>query len=142
VIINHAKDPAYSHNGKVIEPGKNNPLGSRWMGLSQKGYGIHGTNVQSSVGKAASHGCFRMRKQDVEELYSMVQVGDKVMVRRQRDADAIIAQVFATPDAATGVKTDVKTAQSNSNSEVQVASITAASVTTASAATATTDDEQ
>ncbi len=146
VIINHAKDPAYSHNGKVIEPGKNNPLGSRWMGLSQKGYGIHGTNVQSSVGKAASHGCFRMRKQDVEELYSMVQVGDTVTVRRQRDADAIIAQVFAAPDATPNVKTDaraeVKTAQSNSNSEVQVASVTVASVTTASAATATTDDEQ
>jgi len=133
VIVNHAKDPAYSHNGKVIEPGKNNPLGSRWMGLSQKGYGIHGTNVQSSVGKAASHGCFRMRKQDVEELYSMVQVGDKVTVRRQRDADAIIAQVFATPNLAP----DVKAAQSNSKSEVQVASIT-----TASAATATADDEQ
>ncbi len=142
VIINHAKDPAYSHNGKVIEPGKNNPLGSRWMGLSQKGYGIHGTNVQSSVGKAASHGCFRMRKQDVEELYSMVQVGDKVTVRRQRDADAIIAKVFAAPVATPDAKADVKTAQSNSNSEVQVASITAASVTTASAATATTDDEQ
>ncbi len=146
LIINHAKDPAYSHNGKVIEPGKNNPLGSRWMGLSQKGYGIHGTNVQSSVGKAASHGCFRMRKQDVEELYSMVQVGDKVTVRRQRDADAIIAQVFAapaaTPDVKTDAKTEVKTAQSNGNSEVQVASMTVASVTTASAATATTDDEQ
>ncbi len=141
VIINHAKDPAYSHNGKVIEPGKNNPLGSRWMGLSQKGYGIHGTNVQSSVGKAASHGCFRMRKQDVEELYSMVQVGDTVKVRRQRDADAILAQVFAAPvapsDLKTDAKADVKTAQSNGNSEVQVAS-----VTTASAATATTDDEQ
>jgi len=125
VIINHAKDPAYSHNGKVIEPGKNNPLGSRWMGLSQKGYGIHGTNVQSSVGKAASHGCFRMRKQDVEELYSMVQVGDTVTVRRQRDT--IIAQVFAAPDAASDIKAEVKTAQS---SEVQVVSV----VTTATVA--------
>ena len=137
VIINHAKDPAYSHNGKVIEPGKNNPLGSRWMGLSQKGYGIHGTNVQSSVGKAASHGCFRMRKQDVEELYGMVQVGDTVTVRRQRDA--IIAQVFTTLDAdvKTEAKAEVKTAQSNGNSELPVAS-----VTVASAATTTADDEQ
>src|SRR5262249_55267219 len=61
VIINHAKDPVYRHADKEIAPGKDNPLGSRWMGLSLKGYGIHGTNVQSSVGKAASHGCFRMR---------------------------------------------------------------------------------
>jgi hypothetical protein len=78
-----------------IPPGKDNPLGTRWMGLSLKGYGIHGTNVQSSVGKAVSHGCFRMRKQDVEDLYALVQVGDTVMVRRERDA--MIARIFATP---------------------------------------------
>ena len=98
VIINHAKDPTYRHGGKEIAPGKENPLGSRWMGLSLKGYGIHGTNVQSSVGKAVSHGCFRMRKQDVEELYGLVQVGDTVTIRRERDA--MIAQVFAAPMAA------------------------------------------
>jgi len=51
--------------------------------------------VQSSVGKAISHGCFRMRKQDVEELYTLVQVGDTVMVRRERDA--MIAKVFTAP---------------------------------------------
>jgi lipoprotein-anchoring transpeptidase ErfK/SrfK len=95
VIINHAKDPVYRHGDKEIAPGKDNPLGTRWMGLSLKGYGIHGTNVQSSVGKAISHGCFRMRKQDVEELYTLVQVGDTVMVRRERDA--MIAKVFASP---------------------------------------------
>jgi hypothetical protein len=53
--------------------------------------------VQSSVGKAISHGCFRMRKQDVEELYTLVQVGDTVMVRRERDA--MIAKVFSAPTA-------------------------------------------
>lgn len=95
VIINHAKDPVYRHGDKEIAPGKDNPLGTRWMGLSLKGYGIHGTNVQSSVGKAISHGCFRMRKQDVEELYTLVQVGDTVMVRRERDA--MIAKVFTAP---------------------------------------------
>ncbi|MBZ5493367.1 MAG: L,D-transpeptidase [Acidobacteriia bacterium] len=95
VIINHAKDPVYRHGDKEIAPGKDNPLGTRWMGLSLKGYGIHGTNVQSSVGKAVSHGCFRMRKQDVEELYTLVQVGDTVMVRRERDA--MIAKVFTAP---------------------------------------------
>ena len=97
VVINHAKDPTYRHGDMEIGPGKDNPLGSRWMGLSLKGYGIHGTNVQSSVGKAVSHGCFRMRKHDVEELYSMVQVGDTVTVRRERDA--MIAKVFVDPIA-------------------------------------------
>jgi lipoprotein-anchoring transpeptidase ErfK/SrfK len=97
VIINHAKDPIYRGGDMEVPPGKDNPLGSRWMGLSLKGYGIHGTNVQSSVGKAVSHGCFRMRKQDVEDLYALVQVGDTVMVRRERDA--MIAKVFSTPTA-------------------------------------------
>lgn len=93
VVINHAKDPTYSHKGKIVLPGKDNPLGSRWMGLSAKGYGIHGTNVPSSIGKAASHGCFRMGKKDVEDLYSRVQVGDKVIVRRQHDE--VVARAFA-----------------------------------------------
>jgi lipoprotein-anchoring transpeptidase ErfK/SrfK len=84
-IVNHAVNPTYRHDGKVIGPGKSNPLGTRWMGLSLKGYGIHGTNVQSSVGKVASHGCFRMKKKDVEELYTLVQVGDAVSIRGERD---------------------------------------------------------
>ncbi len=119
VIVNHAKDPTYRHGDKEIAPGNVNPLGSRWMGLSLKGYGIHGTNVQSSVGKAVSHGCFRMRKQDVEELYTMVQVGDTVTVRRERDA--MIAQVFAAPVAPASSSTLAATAQ-NKAGEVQLAS--------------------
>lgn len=93
-IINHAVDPTYRHDGKEIGPGKGNPLGTRWIGLSLKGYGIHGTNVQSSVGQAASHGCFRMKKKDVEELYRRVQVGDAVSIRSERDE--LTASLFTT----------------------------------------------
>jgi len=126
VIINHAKDPVYRHGDKEIAPGKDNPLGTRWMGLSLKGYGIHGTNVQSSVGKAISHGCFRMRKQDVEELYTLVQVGDTVMVRRERDA--MIAKVFAAPSA---TQPAVTLANAAPGSDIQVpASATTATVET------------
>jgi lipoprotein-anchoring transpeptidase ErfK/SrfK len=125
VIVNHAKDPTYRHGNKEIAPGNDNPLGSRWMGLSLKGYGIHGTNVQSSVGKAVSHGCFRMRKQDVEELYTMVQVGDIVTVRRERDT--MIAQVFATPVAPVAAKT---LAVAQNNGELQIASGEKATVET------------
>jgi lipoprotein-anchoring transpeptidase ErfK/SrfK len=127
VIVNHAKDPTYRHGDKEIAPGKDNPLGSRWMGLSLKGYGIHGTNVQSSIGKAASHGCFRMRKQDVEELYTLVQVGDTVTVRRERDA--MIAQVFAAPVAPAAAKTLAAAAQ-NGGGEMQIASSEKATVET------------
>ena len=94
-IINHARNPTYRHDGKVIEPGLDNPLGTRWLGLSLKGYGIHGTNIQRAVGKAVSHGCFRMRKKDVEELYELVQVGDAVIIRNERDEQ--IARVFGEP---------------------------------------------
>jgi lipoprotein-anchoring transpeptidase ErfK/SrfK len=94
-VINHAKDPTYRHGGKEILPGKDNPLGTRWIGLSLKGYGIHGTNVPKSIGKAASHGCFRMAQSDIEELYSRVKVGDTVIVRRERDE--LIARIFAAP---------------------------------------------
>jgi L,D-transpeptidase ErfK/SrfK len=74
-IINRVPNPTWYGPSTVVAPGKSNPLGSRWMGLSAKGYGIHGTNVPTSIGKAASHGCIRMRKQDLEELFEMVTVG-------------------------------------------------------------------
>jgi lipoprotein-anchoring transpeptidase ErfK/SrfK len=77
-IINRVPNPTYYAPSGSVAPGGHNPLGSRWMGLSAKGYGIHGTNVPSSIGKAASHGCVRMRKQDLEELFEMVTVGTTV----------------------------------------------------------------
>jgi lipoprotein-anchoring transpeptidase ErfK/SrfK len=79
-------NPTYSHRGKVVGPGPRNPVGSRWMGLSVKGYGIHGTNEPDSIGKAASHGCIRMGKADLEELFAQVEVGDAVEIRAEGDA--------------------------------------------------------
>jgi lipoprotein-anchoring transpeptidase ErfK/SrfK len=71
-------NPTYSHDGRFVPPGPGNPVGTRWMGLSIHGYGIHGTNEPHSIGKAASHGCIRMAKADLEELYPLVEVGDTV----------------------------------------------------------------
>jgi lipoprotein-anchoring transpeptidase ErfK/SrfK len=101
-IVSHVANPTWSHQGKVVGPGKDNPVGSRWMGLSLKGYGIHGTNVPRSIGKAASHGCFRMGKEDLEELFTLVQVGDTVVVRRQRDE--LVTQVFGDANQAREVQ--------------------------------------
>ncbi len=70
--------PAWYGPHKVVPPGKSNPLGPRWIGLSRKGYGIHGTSNPRSIGHAASHGCIRMRNADVEELFGLVAVGDAV----------------------------------------------------------------
>lgn len=79
-IINKVADPTYYRPGVVITPGPDNPLGSRWLGLDKAHFGIHGTNEPLSIGQAASHGCIRMAKPDVEELYSLAQVGDSVEV--------------------------------------------------------------
>jgi lipoprotein-anchoring transpeptidase ErfK/SrfK len=91
-IARRVMNPTYSHDGRIVPPGPNNPVGTRWMGLSIPGYGIHGTNVPSSIGKAASHGCIRMAKKDLEELYPMVEVGDAVELIGERNEET--AQVF------------------------------------------------
>jgi lipoprotein-anchoring transpeptidase ErfK/SrfK len=77
-IASHVANPTYWHDGKVVRPGPGNPVGTRWMSLGFKGYGIHGTNRPESIGHAASHGCIRMRNRDVEELFPLVHVGDEV----------------------------------------------------------------
>jgi lipoprotein-anchoring transpeptidase ErfK/SrfK len=56
------------------------PLGSRWLGLSRRGYGIHGTNEPESIGKQVSHGCIRMHNEDVEELFDVVAIGTGVTI--------------------------------------------------------------
>ena len=91
-IERRVKNPIYRHDGKTVLPGPGNPVGTRWMGLSIKGYGIHGTNEPKSIGKAASHGCIRMAKADLEEMYEMVAIGDTVELIGQRNEET--AQVF------------------------------------------------
>jgi lipoprotein-anchoring transpeptidase ErfK/SrfK len=96
-IINSITDPTWYTKGRTVPPGKNNPLGTRWLGLSLKGYGIHGTNHPASIGHNASHGCIRMRNRDVEELFEMVQVGDAVelLAERTPETDQIFGVVVA-----------------------------------------------
>jgi len=65
---------------KTMNPG--GPFGSRWMRLNIPwgGYGIHGTEDETSIGRAASHGCVRMHNRDVEELYPLVPIGTTVNI--------------------------------------------------------------
>ncbi|HET9695922.1 MAG TPA: L,D-transpeptidase [Terriglobales bacterium] len=93
-VVNRVSNPTYYHPGKVIPAGASNPLGNRWIGLSQKGYGIHGTNEPKSIGKAASHGCIRMARKDLEQLFEIVRPGDAVEIRAERDEET--AQIFGT----------------------------------------------
>ena len=65
---------------KALDPG--GPFGVRWMRLSVPwgGYGIHGTNNPSSIGKAVSHGCIRMYNEQVIEVYDRTPIGTPVTI--------------------------------------------------------------
>ena len=65
---------------KPIPPGPSNPLGTRWMGLSAPGVGIHGTPNDSSIGYSVSHGCIRMHIPDAEWLFVHVRIGTPVYI--------------------------------------------------------------
>jgi L,D-transpeptidase ErfK/SrfK len=92
-IVNRVSNPTYYKTGKVVGPGTTNPVGTRWIGLSVKGYGIHGTDAPASIGYAKSHGCIRLRNQDIERLFERVRAGDVVELHAERTAE--IAQLFA-----------------------------------------------
>lgn len=59
-----------------VAPGKDNPLGKYWIGLSASGYGIHGTNRPTSIYGRVSHGCIRMDNNSIEEVRNQISVGD------------------------------------------------------------------
>ena len=73
-------DSAWAAGMGPIPPGPGNPLGTRWMGLTIAGYGIHGTYADSSIGTAASHGCIRMHIGQNEWLFERVSVGTPVFI--------------------------------------------------------------
>jgi hypothetical protein len=73
-------DSDWAQGALPIPPGPDNPLGTRWMGLSSPSVGIHGTNDPASIGYSVSHGCIRMSIPDVERLYEMVYVGTRVSI--------------------------------------------------------------
>jgi lipoprotein-anchoring transpeptidase ErfK/SrfK len=86
-IVDKQRDPwwrppssAWAKGLKPIPPGPGNPLGTRWMGTSAAGVGIHGTPDAASVGYSASHGCIRMYVPDAEWLFDHVTVGTPVFV--------------------------------------------------------------
>jgi lipoprotein-anchoring transpeptidase ErfK/SrfK len=73
-------DSAWAEGEEPVPPGPGNPLGTRWMGISSPGVGLHGTPDPASVGYSASHGCIRMRIPDAEWLFKHVRVGTPVWI--------------------------------------------------------------
>lgn len=81
--------------------GKQNPFGTRWIGFHKveknghlEYFGIHGTHAPELMGQDVSHGCIRMRNEDVEKLYDMVNIETPV--------DVIPAHPFSVPPSALG----------------------------------------
>jgi len=89
VITDKQKEPVWWRpDGKEIAFGDSqNILGTRWMAiratgdtLPVRGYGVHGTWDDNSIGKSESAGCIRMHNRDVEQLYTLVTVGTPVKI--------------------------------------------------------------
>jgi lipoprotein-anchoring transpeptidase ErfK/SrfK len=89
-ITRVVRDPVYIYDPRFrfadvdararikIGPGPNNPVGSVWMNLNQRTYGIHGTAEPGKVGRVNSHGCVRLINWDARMLAAMVRKGTTV----------------------------------------------------------------
>ena len=82
---NYTYTPDFTPKGKkaarhIFPPGPNNPVGTVWLGLSLPGYGIHGTPTPERIGRAESHGCFRLANWNAEKLYELVKPGTRVII--------------------------------------------------------------
>jgi lipoprotein-anchoring transpeptidase ErfK/SrfK len=85
--------------------GPSNPLGARAMYLGGTVYRIHGTNQPSTIGSFVSSGCIRLVNEDVEDLYSRVKVGTKVVVLPQLRSPAANATAIPSRTSATSAPT-------------------------------------
>lgn len=65
---------------RIVPPGPDNPLGKFAMRLGLPGYLIHGTNRPAGVGMRVTHGCVRMFPEDIEYLFTKVDVKTAVRI--------------------------------------------------------------
>lgn len=80
-IINKLSNPTWFKDGKVFLPGSaENILGSRWMGLDITGFGIAG-GYEVNIKKDKTNGTISMLNEDLEELYEIVPLGMKVIIK-------------------------------------------------------------
>lgn len=97
-IGNKQKDPVWHPQGRPPVPSgdPNNELGTRWMPLVPvdqnlpNDLGIHGTIAPETIGQYKSHGCPRMLKDDVEELYDLVVRATPVQIVERIQWDEVL----------------------------------------------------
>lgn len=85
---------------RFMAGGPGNPLGARAMYLGSSEYRIHGTNDPSTIGKFVSSGCIRLTNADVEDLFSRVNVGTRVVVLPKKGMPRFEARRSAPAHAA------------------------------------------
>lgn len=83
VVEDKLENPTwYNPDGGIVEPDDpENPLGEYWLGLGDH-IGIHGTNDPSTIGRAASRGCIHLGDSEIEEVFSLLSTGSKVLIRK------------------------------------------------------------
>ena len=80
-IVTRIPNPVWYTQGAVVPPDSpENILGTRWLGIDKKGYGIHGSVDPNAIGQQVTAGCVRMHNKDVEELFDIVPVGTEVTI--------------------------------------------------------------
>jgi lipoprotein-anchoring transpeptidase ErfK/SrfK len=80
-IVNRIENPVWYKTGAIVPSGSaENILGTRWMGFSEPGYGIHGTVDDQPIQDQKTQGCIRMMNNEVEELFVLVPVGTEVVI--------------------------------------------------------------
>ncbi len=80
-ITDRLVNPTWYKAGAVVPHGSpENVLGTRWLGFTLKGYGIHGTTEPEKLGQQVTAGCVRMRNEEVEELYGFLASGTEVTI--------------------------------------------------------------
>lgn len=90
VISIRLRHPEYIAPDGSIHPygSAENPLGDYFLKLAQPtaadrplaGYGIHGTGNEAEVGRSLSHGCIRMKNDEVKQLYLLCPVATPVRI--------------------------------------------------------------
>lgn len=86
-VLHKVVNPKWQNpfTGTIVPPGPRNPLGDRLIVFAPMGNnnyaGFHGTTNESLIGQAVSHGCVRMRNNDIRALFEKIEVGTRVIVQ-------------------------------------------------------------
>lgn len=81
IVDPRLKNPTWYKGAEVVAPNTpENILGTRWLAISKKGYGIHGTTSPETIGTQETSGCVRMTNPDVEEIFDVIPIGTEVTI--------------------------------------------------------------